>query len=170
MFTAAVFVFTACHIRTYSSVCALFSQISCVCSAICWSLAFTSKPRLWLWNWSRFKSLICWYANLSQCHVCITLLWYLWCYSVGVCGLWCYYGESRVNGVYSVLDDVGSWNTSWSEVCGRIHSLAEDGMCLQQASASVKRCHNDSSGKHSLMHVYEQRLYKLLPHTASIGH
>lgn len=51
-----------------------------------------------------------------------------------------------------MLEDVGSWNASWSEVCDSIHDLAEDEMCLQHVSSSARAgCYNASRGKHNLL-------------------
>lgn len=35
-----------------------------------------------------------------------------------------------VNGLYTVLDEIGTWNASWTEVCDSIHALADQASCL----------------------------------------
>lgn len=41
----------------------------------------------------------------------------------------------RVNGLYTVLDEIGTWNASWTEVCSSIHSLVDQD-CLDYSSLS----------------------------------
>ncbi len=36
----------------------------------------------------------------------------------------------RVNQVYDILDEVGSWNGSWQDICSSVHRLADQGDCV----------------------------------------
>ncbi len=54
----------------------------------------------------------------------------------------------RINGLYSMLGEVGSWNSSWTEVSESVHGLAEKMPCLEHTSASVAAgCIDSNAGK-----------------------
>ena len=56
--------------------------------------------------------------------------------------------DCRINGLYSVLDDVGSWNASWNEVCDSIHELSGEVTCLQHiGDLAGAGCYKGSPGK-----------------------
>lgn len=53
----------------------------------------------------------------------------------------------RLNGLYSVLDEIGTWNASWTEVCDSIHNLAGQVNCLNDSSNLMNAgCYTASQG------------------------
>lgn len=54
----------------------------------------------------------------------------------------------RVNGLYTVLDEMGTWNASWTQVCNSIHDLASQVSCLNDSlSTSRLNCSLGDPGK-----------------------
>lgn len=56
----------------------------------------------------------------------------------------------RLNQLYTVLDEVGTWNASWTEVCVSMHSLAGQADCLQSNKGGVA-CYATSSGTSAVL-------------------
>ncbi len=46
-----------------------------------------------------------------------------------------------------MLDDIGSWNASWADVCDSIHELSGEVDCLQRiGNLAGEGCYQRSSG------------------------
>lgn len=54
----------------------------------------------------------------------------------------------RVNGLYTVLDEMGTWNASWTQVCNSIHDLASQVSCLNDSLSTARlNCSLGDPGK-----------------------
>lgn len=62
----------------------------------------------------------------------------------------------RVNGLYTVLDEIGTWNASWTEVCSSIHRLVDQGCLDYDLNPESLSCVN-SPGK--INNVYNRYVY-----------